>query len=83
MSLSVPFGAIMFNPDEEKYLLACSASNGDCHEKWWCADGRIMRINEMNDNHLVNSLLRVQRLWPWRKNYYHCLVNEARRRGLI
>jgi hypothetical protein len=73
----------MFNPDEEKYMLACSGANHGCGRKWQCRDGRIVAIEEMDDSHLVNSLLRVQRHWPWRSEYYHCLVNEARKRSLI
>ena len=73
----------MFNPDEEKYLLACSGNNSGCDRKWITRDGQIMRIAEMDDSHLINSMLRVQRCWPWRSEYYHCLVNEARKRKLI
>jgi hypothetical protein len=73
----------MFNPDEEKYLLACSGNNQGCGRKWVTRDGRIMTVAQMDDNHLINSMLRVQRCWPWRANYYHCLVNEARKRRLL
>lgn len=72
----------MFDIDEEK-LLAASGCGNDCSESWVCKDGKVLLIREMEDSHLVNSMLKVQRDWPWRSRYYPCLVDEAKRRGLI
>ena len=73
----------MLDIDTDKYLMSCNNNNPDCTKKWVTKEGKNILIYQMDDNHLINSMLRIQRLWPWRSEYYHCICKEAQRRNLI
>lgn len=73
----------MFNPELEKDLLV--GSDGCCGDPpiWITRQHERLRLNEMEDAHLLNSLLKVQREYPWRQRFHRCLSCQARKRGLI
>jgi hypothetical protein len=51
---------------------------------WTCRDGRRIRVGEMTDSHLANSIAKIQRSANWRKGWLPRLQLEEtiRRMGL-
>ncbi len=74
----------MYNAEIERALLS-GCNNPDCDKLIWLAkDGRKYYIREIEDGHLMNCILIIQRHnFKWRAQFYACLVAEAKRRKLL